>query len=152
MLVLVGAQGAGKSTFCKELQRKTERPGGHRRWARVNQDTIASGWCLFRAAVMVRFLWGRFFGGGAGLRLRRVGFCGLQTWPLHLGTACRAQKLPTRRSWCASFMPATSSSGGHYPPTAPPLQTAAPASGSSVWRRRSKRWTKGRACWSTAQT
>lgn len=72
MLVLVGAQGAGKSTFCKELQRKTERPGGHRRWARVNQDTIASGWGLFRAAVLVRV---RVGGGVAAVQ---AGVCELQ--------------------------------------------------------------------------
>ena len=42
LLVLVGAQGAGKSTFCHNLKQATERPGITRRWSRVNQDTIAS--------------------------------------------------------------------------------------------------------------
>lgn len=47
MLVLVGAQGSGKSTLCENLQRAAEQAATGRRWVRVNQDTIAGkrvGW------------------------------------------------------------------------------------------------------------
>ena len=56
MIVLVGAQGSGKSTFCENLQRAAEQAGTGRRWVRVNQDTIAGKRVGVRAWEMAQ-LW-----------------------------------------------------------------------------------------------